>query len=252
MNPAEYDRMYLNEDHYWWYVSRRELVVRLMARLKLPSANPLLLDLGCGTGATAAELRGFGRVVGVDFSGLALERSRRRGLDQLVQARAEQIPLPDACADALVATDLIEHLDDDQAALKEFLRVLKPGGWAVISVPAYSFLWSEHDVALMHRRRYVASQLRRVATDSGFEVPTLNYALCFLFPAALGRLARRPGSGSRNPRAQIVRVPDLANRALIRLQRLEARLLPHIPLPFGLSVIAVLRRPERARLRLAA
>lgn len=243
MNPTEYDRMFDHEDHYWWFVSRRELVLSLMGRLPLPAEGALLLDVGCGTGATAAELRRFGQVVGVDFSPLALERCRRRKLDRLVRARAEAIPLADGCADALVATDLIEHLDDDGAALREFLRVLKPGGWAVISVPAFQFLWSEHDEALMHRRRYVASSLRRVARAAGFDVPTLNYALCFLFPAALGRLAGRKRPAGRAPEAQLKVVPDLANRMLIRLQRFEAGLLPHLRLPFGLSVVAVLRKP---------
>jgi len=120
---------------------------------------------------------------------------------------------------------------------------LKPGGWGVISVPAYQFLWSEHDAALMHRRRYVASGLQRVVESAGFEVPTLNYALCLLFPAAVGRLARPAKPDDREPEAQIVRVPELVNRALIGLQRLEALALPHVRFPFGLSVVAVLRKP---------
>jgi SAM-dependent methyltransferase len=252
MNPAEYDRMYDNEDKYWWYVSRRELVLRLLDRVRLPTREPVILDIGCGTGATAADLKKFGRVIGVDFSPLALERCKRRGLNRLIQAKAEEIPLPDGFADALVATDLIEHLDDDALALAEFHRVLQPGGWAVISVPAFGFLWSEHDEALMHRRRYVASGLRRVVERAGFEIQTLNYALCFLFPAALGRLAKPAHQGKRKAEAQIVRVPEIANRALIGLQRVEARLLPYVPLPFGLSVVAVLRKPEAKALRRAA
>ena len=99
-------------------------------------------------------------MLGVDFSPLALKACATRGLSELVRARAEAIPLASSSVDAIVATDILEHLDDDLAALEEFRRILKPGGQAVITVPAFQFLWSEHDVVLMHRRRYVAAKLR--------------------------------------------------------------------------------------------
>src|SRR4051794_37695370 len=146
MNPAEYERMFDNEDHYWWFVSRRELVVETVRRLPMPRA-PRLVDVGCGTGATAEALHRFGIVTGVDMSPMALECCRRRGLERLMQGVAEALPLADDSADVLVATDILEHLDDDLAALREFHRVLRPGGHAVITVPAYRMLWSEHDEA---------------------------------------------------------------------------------------------------------
>jgi SAM-dependent methyltransferase len=244
MNPAEYERMFAHEDHNWWFVSRRELVARLIGRLAAGRPNSLIVDVGCGTGATASLLGQFGRVVGIDFSPLALGPCRERGISQLVAARAEQLPIEGGVADALVATDLIEHLDDDVAALREFRRVLKPGGVAVVTVPAYQMLWGEHDEALMHRRRYTTGSMRRAAEAAGFQTDELNHALCFLFPLALGRLAgrsRRPVN--RPPEAQVARVPAPINRALIGLQRFESRVADRIRLPFGLSVVAVLRRP---------
>src|SRR4029079_8261144 len=111
-----------------------ELVVDLVRRLPIGTATRLL-DVGCGTGATAAALREFGRVTAADFSPLALERCRRRGLTELIPARAEDLPLQDGSIDVIVATDIIEHVDDDLAALREFRRVLCAGGHAVISVP---------------------------------------------------------------------------------------------------------------------
>jgi SAM-dependent methyltransferase len=242
MNPAEYERMFHNEDHYWWFVSRRELVVSMVRRLPLPDA-PRLVDVGCGTGATAAALEPFGVVTGVDMSPMALKCCRQRGLDRLLQGVAEALPLADASADVIVATDILEHLDNDLAALREFHRVLRPGGYAVITVPAYRMLWSEHDEALMHRRRYVAGELGRRVGAAGFETVKLSYALAFLLPLALTRLLKRRPRPGKVPEAQLLRVPAPLNAALIGFQRIETALLRRVSLPWGLSVLAVIRKP---------
>jgi SAM-dependent methyltransferase len=244
MNDPEYERMFQNEDHYWWFVSRRELVLDLVGRLPRGD-RALILDVGCGTGATASALRRFGRVVGLDFSPLALSCCQRRGLDAVVHGRAESIPLRDGCVDAIVATDILEHLDDDTAALAEFYRVLKPGGHAVVTVPAYRFLWNEHDLALMHRRRYVAREVVERAARAGFRVSQQSYALFFLLPLALGRLFKRAVAPGRQPEAQLKPVSPWLNAALIRFQRFEAALLRRLRLPCGLSVVAVLQKPPR-------
>jgi SAM-dependent methyltransferase len=242
MNLPEYDRMFENEDRYWWYVSRRELVVRYVRSLGLPR-NARLVDVGCGTGATASELGQFGKVVGVDLSDRALNYCTRRGLSHLVRGRVEALPLASRAFDVLVATDIIEHIDDDLAGLREFLRVLKPGGHAVITVPAYQFLWSEHDEALMHKRRYLARQVSEQAAAAGFTVERLTYALGFLLPMALPRLLRKDRPRDREPEAQIVPVSPWINNALVRLQRVEGWLSERMSIPCGLSVATVLRRP---------
>jgi SAM-dependent methyltransferase len=240
--------MFYNEDHYWWYVSRRELVVAMVRHLSIPAAARIV-DVGCGTGATAAALRRFGSVMGVDMSPLALRCCRRRGLERLMQGVAEALPLPDGSIDVIVATDVLEHLDDDLAALVEFRRVLQPGGHAVITVPAYQMLWSEHDVALMHRRRYVASQVRQRVKAAGFETVKLSYAMTFLLPLALTRLLKRRPQTGKVAEAQVPRVPALLNSALIGLQRIETALLRGVSLPWGLSVLAVIRRPGNGQPR---
>ena len=132
MSPAEYERMYRYEDHYWWFVSRRELVDSLVRRLPLPH-QAIIVDVGCGTGATAMQLRRYGTVIGVDISLLALSWSRQRGLNNLLLAAAERLPIAPESVDVIVATDILEHLDDDVAVLKEFYRALKPGGYVVIT-----------------------------------------------------------------------------------------------------------------------
>jgi SAM-dependent methyltransferase len=242
MNTHEYRRMFENEDRYWWFVSRRELVMDLISRyVAIP--NPVIVDVGCGTGATASALGEVGRVVGVDFSPLALEACASRGLRELLRARAEAIPLASGSVDAVVATDVLEHLDDDLAALTEFRRILKPGGQLVLTVPAYQFLWSEHDEALMHRRRYVAAQLSDLAVRAGFKTVRLGYALSLLFPLALGRLFKRRDRANRAPEALIQPVPGWLNAGLIWFQRLETAMFRRRSLPWGLSVVTVLQKP---------
>lgn len=243
MNPAEYERMYRYEDHYWWFVSRRELVDSLVGRLPLPP-KPVIVDVGCGTGATAVLLQRYGMVIGVDISSLALSWSRKRGLTNLLLSAAERLPIVDNSVDVIIATDILEHLDDDVAVLKEFYRVLKPGGYVVVTVPAYSILWSEHDLALMHRRRYVARVLAKRGRLAGFEVIRLTYALFFLFPLALVmRLLKRTPPPHKEPEAQLPPLPEWLNRFLIRFQRVETSLLHRCNFPWGVSVVAVLRKP---------
>ncbi|HEV3122410.1 MAG TPA: class I SAM-dependent methyltransferase, partial [Isosphaeraceae bacterium] len=244
MNPVEYDRLFQNEDHYWWYKTRRELVVKLVQGLEL-SPGARILDVGCGTGATAAALGALGRVAAADLSPLALERCRRRGVAELLQARAEALPLRSDSCDVIVAIDIIEHIDDDLGALRELRRVLRPGGCAVITVPAYQMLWSEHDVALMHKRRYVASQLKARMKQAGFETVRLTYAVGLLLPLALARLLKRAPRADREPQALIWQLPRVLNAALVGLQRFENALLGQVNLPFGLSVVAVVRKPAR-------
>lgn len=243
MNPAEYERMYRYEDHYWWFVSRRELVDALVQRLPLPP-HPVIVDVGCGTGATAVQLQRYGTVIAVDISPLALSWSRHRGLSNLLLSAAERLPLADQSVDVIIATDILEHLDDDVAVLKEFYRVLKRGGYVVITVPAYSILWSEHDLALMHRRRYVAGVLAQRSRLAGFEVIRLTYALFFLFPVALVlRLLKRRSPPDKEPEAQLPPLPEWLNRFLIRFQRIETAMLTRLRFPWGVSVVAVLRKP---------
>ncbi len=166
------------------------------------------------------------------------------GLTEVVLGSAEALPVDDDSVDVIVAADILEHLDDDLAALAEFRRTLKPGGHAVIAVPAYQALWSEHDVALMHRRRrYVAQELRRRVEQAGLRPVVLTYALSFLLPMALTRLLRRKPPATGTPQAQLIPVPAVLNAALIRFQRLETRLLRWVRLPWGLTVLAVVQKP---------
>ncbi|MBW3624786.1 MAG: class I SAM-dependent methyltransferase [Armatimonadetes bacterium] len=247
MEPEEYPKMRRLEDTYWWFVGRRELVRTLLDERVPRGAS--YLDIGCGTGAMSQELAARGTVTSLDFEHAALHFARTRGLTRLVQASAETLPFPDDAFDALTALDVIEHLDDDLAAAREIRRVLKPGGVAIVSVPAFMFLWSEHDIALHHRRRYRAGELRDLFRRAGLEVERVSYVMTSLFPAvAAVRLAQKAlGSDRKTLEAAKTTLPDVPgplNGVLTGLLRAEAQVVRRVSLPFGVSLVGVARKQK--------
>ena len=137
MQAEEYDRMFRLEDSYWWFVGRHELALGFVEQRFGDRRNLCILDVGCGTGAMSRKLAPYGDVVSADFSPLALSYSQRRGVTRLCASDAMRLPYRDGAYDLVVALDILEHVSDDQAALNEFQRVLKPGGVLIVTVPAY-------------------------------------------------------------------------------------------------------------------
>jgi SAM-dependent methyltransferase len=236
--------MYRLEDSHWWFVARRELVLMaLRGLLKKRGAadEPLrLLDLGCGTGGTMDRLKPFGRVVGLDLEPLALSFCRERGHSALVCGSATALPFADDSFDVVLALDVLEHIPDHEAAAREVRRVLASGGHALVTVPAYKSLWSRHDVALMHQRRYRAGEVARLlGQTAGLSLTRLTYTVSALLPAVwtvrmLQRL--RPEAPAR---ADAVPTAPLLNLLLQNWMRLESRLALRMRLPFGVTVFAV-------------
>ena len=250
MNEPEYERMYLLEDSYWWFVGRHRLVEALItARYGAPGtqdpSSPLnILDVGCGTGAMSVRLKRWGRVISADFSQTALQFSRRRGLDYLVGADAMKLPFADNCIDTIVTMDVLEHLPDDCAAMREFFRVLKPGGRVIATIPAYPHLWSEHDVALMHFRRYRMPEVRERFAAAGFRIEKLSHTMTALYPiVALQRKlnARKPPHDP--PEAAMPIVPAPINAALTGFLGVENAFARRLNFPFGVSILCIAVKP---------
>ena len=142
------------DEHHWWYRGRRRVIRAELDRLPLP-AGAHVLDAGCGSGRTLVELvRYGGEVSGIELDTDAAELARRRGLGEVQVGRLEELPWDDATFDLITCLDVIEHVPDDVAALVELRRVARPGGWLLVTVPAYQALWSHHDEANHHYRRY--------------------------------------------------------------------------------------------------
>lgn len=246
MRPSELTKMFELEDSYWWFVARRKLILTLVARYlpPTPAERPVILDIGCGTGATLTGLSRFGDAFGVDFSRHALQYCRRRDHCALVRSRGEALPFADASAHLITALDLLEHIPDDAAAVREFARVLRPGGVLLITVPAGPMLWSEHDEALDHLRRYRSRELRRALEGAGLEVERLSPCITFLLlPIALLRFLQRLWPRRRGgPQTALIVPPKGINTLLIKLLALEHRWLLRFNLPAGVSLLAVARK----------
>lgn len=250
MNPEEYERMYALEDWYWWFVARREAAIRFLLDYAPKQTGLDILDAGCGTGAMLDRLSAIqdATVVGLDISTQALGFTHGRGHHWLLGGDLSDLPLQPSSFDAVTALDVIEHLEDDAKAVRHLAQCLRVGGVLVASVPAFSFLWSPHDEALHHHRRYVRGEFRRLLQGAGLEVVKSTYLLTALFPiAAALRVGQRLLFRKRDepPRTNLVHVSPLINRCLTGIQGLELGLARRCSLPFGLSILAVARRPEQ-------
>ncbi len=240
MDELAIDEMYRLEDHHWWFVGKRLLVDALLQDV-LGNGRPRVLDVGCGTGAVLGHLRERAGTVGVDRSLQALAYCRRRGVAALACADGDRLPFAAGSFDGILLLDALEHVTDEAALLDALRRLLRPDGWLLVSVPAYQFLWSEHDEVLHHVRRYTAGALRRALVRSGFRIRRLTYTNVAALPPAvvvrgvLARLGFRRSSGTDFE----LQAPWL-NGALTAAYRLEATALRHVRrLPFGLSVAAL-------------
>lgn len=245
VKPSELEKMAKLEDRYWWFVGRRFIVGALLRRFWRPPDNPpLILDLGCGTGGTFPLLRRFGTVVGLDASLTALRFAYRRGKTTLVLGDGQHLPFASASFDLVAVLDVLEHLDDDEGALREIFRVLKKGGAVVFTVPAFMSLWSVHDIALEHRRRYLVGELAAKLRRAGFHIRQLSFAICPVLPVVfVFRKVQNWLMRGKEAATALIELPDPFNRLLIALLQLEAVLLPHCRLPFGVSLVGVAEKP---------
>ncbi|MCC6441960.1 MAG: class I SAM-dependent methyltransferase [Armatimonadetes bacterium] len=245
MNAEEYRRMFRLEGAYWWFASRRRLILGLIER-NFPNCRDLsILDIGCGTGATSRDMRRFGAVVSTDFVKDALLFARTRECAPLCQADAHHLPFREGAFDLVVAMDIIEHLKDDRQALAECFRACRPGGKAILTVPAHMFLWSEHDVALHHYRRYNRNEFQARLQEAGWRINFFSFTLMLCYPPIwLYRRIQRLLPPPSAPKATLIDLPRPVNRALIALLNLENALIHRgLRLPFGISLVCIAERP---------
>jgi SAM-dependent methyltransferase len=235
-----YTAVHIEEDRHHWYFRGRLAVLLAALERTLPPRPCRLVELGCGTGNVLQALRRFGDAVGVEHDETMRAVGAAAGLDIRAGTLPDAVPVPEDWADAVLLLDVIEHVDDDVAALRAARRITRPGGVVMVSVPAYAWLWSGHDVALGHRRRYTASRLRAALVAAGLHVQDVGYFNTALFPAiAAVRLVKRLGGGGGH---DLRRPPALINGALTALFAFERHLVLRPGLPFGSSVLAVARR----------
>ena len=252
MQQHTYAIMRRVEESHWWFFGRREIIKSFLVRVlrdlktteKEEGAPFKILDVGCGTGANLEMLSEFGAAEGVDVSPEALSFCQARGLAKVKLGAAEALPYDDNSFDLATGLDVVEHLDDDLAGLREMRRVLRPGGRTLLFVPAFMFLWGVQDDISNHRRRYTLKQLKEVVRNAGFEVERATYVnISFFTPIFLGRLLMR-ATGLRPESENNITVGFL-NGVLGKLLAAERGPLRYMNFPFGVSIICVARRIER-------
>jgi SAM-dependent methyltransferase len=244
MDERELRAMLDADERHWWYRGRRRIIRAELDRLSL-SADARILDAGCGSGRTLAELVEYGSVSGIELNPLAAEVARARRLGDVRIGRLEELPFEDDSFDLVTCLDVIEHTPDDRVTLEELRRVTRPGGWLVVTVPAYQALWSTHDEVNHHYRRYGRTGLRVAASEAGWRVERMtSFNSLMLAPAAAVRLSqrRRQRAGAEHV-SELELGPSWLNGLLERPLRAEARWLGRgRTLPAGLSLLAVLRK----------
>ena len=248
MRPEEYRVMFEIENAYWWYRGLRTLLKSLLKhRVRLDARHALILDAGCGTGANLRMLQEYGCAIGIDISSQAIAFCHRRGIspDRAFAASVTDLPFAQNKFDLAVSFDVICNIPDDENAFAQVARVVKPGGYFIVQLPAYQWLWSMHDVAVGHQRRYSARDVRAKLAQAGFQVERVLHTNALLLPfAILGRLHRRRvlERGSEIESDLQVELPRLLNALLSVIYRIEIKLEAHLDSPFGLSVIAIAKK----------
>jgi SAM-dependent methyltransferase len=240
MNPAEYAAMFAVEDRHWWYVGVRREVERWLGHIRPADGRKLrILDAGCGTGGLLANLRTPGWRVGVEISAHGIGFARTRSLTALAQASVSALPFGDESFDAVVSIDVLCHAGvEERQAVEEASRVLRPGGLLLVQVPAFEWLYGEHDAAVWTKRRYRRAEIAALLAGAGLTARRSAYRNALLFPAAaIARIAKRGRRYSDEARSDVRPVPAPVNRFLSSVLALERRL--RVAFPFGLSVFCV-------------
>ena len=241
MDRIVYDRMAAHDSHHWWYRARRDILADYVTReAKLP-ANARILEIGCGTGHNLPMLSQFGDVDAIEIDEAARDIASVR-LGKPVGAA----PLPELTGvergayDMVAVLDVVEHIEDDVAALRAMAECLKPGGVILIAVPAHPWMWSAHDVVNHHKRRYSKATLDAAIRSAGLRHNGLSWFNSLLFPAAVaarltGRLTGKDDSDDSPP-------PKWLNTIFEKVFRVERHLVGRVPLTPGLSILTLARK----------
>ena len=236
MHPSAYREMADTEGRHWWFTARRVILSSLISRLGLPE-RAKIVEIGCGTGGNLEMLSAFGEVSAMetDDSARAIA-AEKAGARVVIRAGRcpNEIPFERRSFDLVCLFDVLEHIDEDVATLRAVGGLLAPGGHAVITVPAYRWMWSAHDEFLHHKRRYASGELREKIAASGLKTRKLSYFNTLLFPlAATARLFKL--SGTAVPARPI-------NGLFHAVFSAERFVVGRLPLPFGVSLLAVIDR----------
>ncbi len=239
----EYESKYHKiENDYWWFIARRDIIYKLLQNLNI-SKNSEILEIGCSGGVLLEFLRqnGFQNLSGLDISKKAIDLCKRRNLKNTFVMDALK-PNLNKTYDVIIASDVLEHLEDDSQALSEWNKLLKVNGKLLVFVPAFNFLWSSHDVVNKHYRRYSKKQLTTLLSESNFKIIRASYwNLTLFYPISIYRIFSRIFN-SKQKKDQMFDVSYLTNKILLILVRFENKILEKINFPVGVSFFVIVEK----------
>ncbi len=246
-----YERLHELEAHDWWYAARRRVVFGFIEQIARTKHLARVLDAGCGTGYNLGILKNYAdEVMGLEISedaiSYAKERQKGAPLPEpiVLGSLPDDVPFPEEHFNLIITLDVLEHIAEDVQSLMRLRRHLVQDGIVLLTVPAFQFLWSEHDEFLHHKRRYDKRSLRAALEQAGFRVSKLTYYNASMFlPVVMFRglkkLLRKKGQA---PRPDRIRLPGPINYLARELVSLEAGLLRYTNLPFGVSLLAIAQK----------
>jgi len=245
----------LEEDKHAWFAGRTRAIQKYLDAEMPPRTTGVprkVLDIGSGAGNMAHHLAHYGQVIGLDYNPRPLGMAKQRGLTAS-QGMGNQLPFDDNEFDLVALLDTVEHIADEFGVFEECLRVLKPGGKLMVTVPAFMWLWSYNDEINDHERRYTVPELRQKLELTGFSVRRISYNNFFLFPAIAGiRMLRPYNPDLESPhltededvyQVEMEPIPEPVNSILHFVGWLEAEMVQRFSLPFGTSVLCVAEKP---------
>lgn len=241
MDDELFQQMAAIERVHWWFVARRKIIAKLIKELRLPPRAEIL-DVGCGTGGNLPMLADFGDVTAIESNPIAISFAKKFDCARILQGKLpNDIPLEGRQFDLVLVADVLEHLRDDLDALATLNSLLKSTGWLLVTVPAFPFLWSHHDIQHGHYRRYKKDGVRALAVSAGFKPQVLTYFNTLLFPvvAALRMAQHVLGLNDLNE----LKVPSQhLNKLLCTILSSERHIIGKLPLPFGVSLLLLCRK----------
>jgi SAM-dependent methyltransferase len=241
MRSAEYEAMFRAEETHWWYGALHHLIFDTLERDLPDWREKAILDAGCGTGAVLQRLGNPAKNVGVDLAPEAIAFCRQRGLQNVSKVDICALPFPDGSFEAVICSSVLYHewVKDVAGAFRELRRVLRPGGLLLVNLPAFEFLHSAHDDAVMTKKRFRKNEVRALLIEGGFAIQRLSYWTALLFPLAV--IARTFG-GSKTGRDFDSSPKSFAHRLFARTMKIELALLRAVSFPFGVAIFATARK----------
>lgn len=244
MQKQEYNNIFKNEDTHFYYVGYHNIIIsQLKKYLSAKSTKLKILDAGCGTGGLTKKLSTFGETIGIDISEKAIKLAKKRGL-KVQKGSINKINFPNKNFDVVVSVDVLYHqwVEDDKAAIKELLRVLKPGGILLLKLPAYEFLRSSHDLVVYTKKRYTKKDLLKLFKGTQATIIKASFLGSFLLPIIIFKIFTTRIAGRIKPYSSVGKLWNPINNLLILCFNIENILMKYTNIPFGISILAIAKK----------